>query len=86
MKSNRGLKVKDAAESKEMLLEALGNVEGTPREIVALNAGTALYAANVASSIADGIVRAREAITSGAARKKLDAFVATTQKLGTKPS
>ena len=55
MKSNRGLKVKDAAESKEMVLEALGNVEGTPREIVTLNAGAALYAAGIASSIADGI-------------------------------
>ena len=83
MKSNRGLKVKDATESKDMLLEALGNVEGTPREIVTLNAGTALYAANIAPSIADGIARAREAIASGAAKRKLDAFVAATQKLGT---
>jgi anthranilate phosphoribosyltransferase len=84
MKSNRGLKVKDALESKEMLLEALANVDGTPREIVTLNAGAALYAANVATSIQDGIVRAREAIATGAARRKLDAFVATTQKLATK--
>ena len=84
MKSNRGLKVKDAIESKEMLLEALANVDGTPREIVTLNAGAALYAANIATSIQDGIARAREAIASGAARRKLDAFVATTQKLGAK--
>jgi len=83
MKSNRGLKVKDAAESKEMLLEALSGTEGTPREIVALNAGTALYTAGVAESIADGILRARAAIASGAARRKLDAFVSLTQKLGT---
>ena len=81
MKSNRGLKVTGAAESKEMVLEALGNVEGTPREIVTLNAATALYAANVARSIQDGIERARAAIASGAAKRKLDAFVATTQKL-----
>src|SRR5258706_6278329 len=81
MKSNRGLKVKNAAESKEMVLEALGNVEGTPREIVTLNAGAGLYAAGIASSIGDGLVRAREAIASGAARAKLDAFVAATQKL-----
>jgi anthranilate phosphoribosyltransferase len=86
MKSNRGLKVKDAMESKEMLLEALANVDGTPREIVTLNAGAALYAANIATSIPDGIVRAREAIASGAAKRKLDAFVATTQKLGAKAS
>ena len=81
MKSNRGLKVSGAAESKEMVLEALANIEGTPREIVTLNAGTALYAANVATSIGEGIERARAAIASGAAKRKLDAFVATTQKL-----
>ena len=84
MKSNRGLKVAGASESREMILEALSNVEGTPREIVTLNAGTALYAANVASSIDDGIRRAREAMASGAARRKLDQFVATTQKFGRK--
>jgi anthranilate phosphoribosyltransferase len=81
MKSNRGLKVADARESKEMVLEALGNVDGTPREIVALNAGTALYAVGRAASIAEGIERAREAIASGAARRKLDEFVGTTQAL-----
>jgi len=81
MKSNRGLKVADSAESKEMLLESLADVEGTPREIVALNAGAALYAADVAASIEDGIAKARAAIASGAARRKLDQFVAMTQKL-----
>ncbi len=80
MVSNRGLRVADAAESKEMVLEALANTPGTPREIVTLNAGAALYAANVAGSVADGIARAREAIASGAARAKLDEFVAFTQK------
>jgi len=81
MKSNRGLKVGDAVESKEMILEALSDVEGTPREIVALNAGTALYAADVAKSIGEGIELARAAIASGAAKKKLEHFVATTRKL-----
>jgi anthranilate phosphoribosyltransferase len=81
MKSNRGLKVTDARQSKEMVLEALGDVDGTPREIVVLNAGTALYAAGIADSIGDGIARAREVIASGAARRKLDAFVAATQAI-----
>jgi anthranilate phosphoribosyltransferase len=85
MKSNRGLKVADAAASKEMLLEALGNVEGTPRDIVALNAGAALYAGNLAPSIKEGIELARESIAGGAAKRKLDAFVALTRKLGSKP-
>src|SRR5206468_11658242 len=80
MISNRGLRVADASESKAMVLEALDNVEGTPREIVTLNAGAALYAADVATSIADGIERARAAIASGAAKRKLDEFVAFTQK------
>jgi anthranilate phosphoribosyltransferase len=82
MKSNRGLKVTDARESKEMVLEALRGVEGTPREIVALNAGTALYAAGIAGSVEDGIERARAAIASGGAMRKLEAFVAATQSLG----
>ena len=81
MKSNRGLKVSGAAESKEMVLEALSNVDGTPREIVAFNAGTALYAGGIAPSIVEGIAQAREAIASGAAKKKLNEFVAVTQKL-----
>ena len=79
MKSNRGLKVADAQESKAMMLEALSGVEGAPREIVVLNAGTALYAAGIAASIADGIVRARAAIASGAAMRALDEFVAATR-------
>src|SRR5512147_830592 len=84
MVSNRGLKVTGVDESKAMVLEALDNVEGTPREIVMLNAGTALYAADIADSIAEGIERAREAIASGAARNKLAQFVKVTQKLGAK--
>jgi len=80
MISNRGLRVVDAEESKEMVLEALGNRPGTPREIVTLNAGVALYAADVVDSIGAGIDRAREAIASGAARERLDRFVAFTQR------
>ncbi|MBN9423507.1 MAG: anthranilate phosphoribosyltransferase [Candidatus Accumulibacter sp. 66-26] len=79
MASNRSLRVSNAQESKEMVFSALGNVAGTAREIVAFNAGTALYVANVASSIPQGIELAREAIASGAARAKLDEFVRVTQ-------
>jgi anthranilate phosphoribosyltransferase len=80
MISNRGLRVADAAESKEMVLEALSNRPGTPREIVTLNAGGALYAADVVDSIGAGIALARETIASGAARARLDAFVTFTQR------
>ena len=80
MVSNRSLKVATAEESRDMVLEALSNKEGTPREIVMLNAGAGLYAANLVPSIREGIVRARETIASGAARAKLDAFVKFTRQ------
>jgi len=80
MVSNRGLKVADAIESKAMLLEALDNVVGTPREIVVLNSGAALYAANLVDTIPDGIEMARGVIASGAARAKLDEFVTYTRR------
>ena len=82
MASNRSLKVAGPEESRVMLLGALANEEGPARDIVLLNAGATLYAANVVDSIATGIAQAREAIASGAARAKLDQFVAATQALG----
>ncbi len=79
MASNRTLKVDSAQESRDVVLSVLDNVAGTAREIVMLNAGTALYVANRAESIGQGIEQAREAIASGAARAKLDAFARFTQ-------
>ena len=80
MSSNRTLRVENAQESKDMVYSALANTPGTAREIVVLNAGTALYAANVTTSILQGIALARDAIASGAARAKLDEFVQFTQR------
>jgi len=84
MMSLRNLRVDGAEESKAVMLGALDNKPGAAREIVCLNAGAALYVANVADSIGDGIARAREAIASGAARAKLDQFVHCTQQLAAK--
>jgi anthranilate phosphoribosyltransferase len=81
MAHSRNLKVADAQESKAMLLAALDNHDGLPREIVAYNTGAALYAAGVAEDIADGIARARKAIASGDARAKLDHYITLTQEL-----
>jgi anthranilate phosphoribosyltransferase len=81
MAASRNLRVADAAESKVMLIEALDNTPGLPRDIVCLNAGAALFVAGVADSIAHGIEAARGAIASGDARAKLEHFIDTTQKL-----
>jgi len=82
MASNRSLRVDGPEQSRQMLLGVLDGQPGPARDIVLLNAGATLYAANVASSLVDGIARARTALDSGAARAKLDAFVAATQGLG----
>lgn len=82
MMSQRNIQVNNVEESRQMLLGALENQSGPAREIVCLNAGAALYTANVAESIEDGLAKAREVIESGAARAKVDQFVACTQRLG----
>ena len=81
MASSRNLRVENVDESKAMLLEALEGRRGIPHDIVCLNAGAALYAADVVESIDDGIERARETIASGAAHAKMQAFVAATRRL-----
>ena len=78
---SRVLRVANKEESVACIQQALANEEGPVRDIVLLNAGAALYCANVAGSIAEGVKLAREAVASGAARAKLQQFVATTQKL-----
>jgi anthranilate phosphoribosyltransferase len=83
MASNRALKVEDAASSKAMLLGVLNNQSGAAKDIVALNAGVALYAANVAASMQDGIQLAYQAIESGAAKAKLETLVALSARLAT---
>ncbi|MGV1046277.1 MULTISPECIES: anthranilate phosphoribosyltransferase [unclassified Limnohabitans] len=79
MASNRALRVDTPEQSLAVLRGVLDNQPGAARDIVTLNAGAALYAANVAASIAEGVERARVAIESGAAKAKLAQFVAFSQ-------
>jgi anthranilate phosphoribosyltransferase len=79
MASNRALRVDTPEQSMAMLKGVLANEPGPARDIVILNAGAALYAANVAPSMKEGVELAREAIASGAAQSKLAQFVAFTQ-------
>ncbi len=75
------LKVPDREASVAVIRRVLDDEAGAPRDIVLLNAGAALHAAGVAADLAEGVARAREAVASGAARRKLADFVATTQRL-----
>ena len=75
------LQVADPAESIARMKAVLANEPGPSQDIVLLNAGAALYAAGHVASIALGIDQARQAIASGAARNKLNEFIACTQAL-----
>ena len=81
MASNRSLRVDTPEQSKAMLLSVLDDEPGPARDIVVLNAGAALYAANVAPTMKAGVVQASAALASGAARARLDQLVALTQAL-----
>jgi anthranilate phosphoribosyltransferase len=80
MSSNRALRVETPEQSRAMLLGVLANEPGPARDIVVLNAGVALYAANVADTMETGIALAREALASGAAKTRLDRLISATQK------
>ncbi len=69
------LQVANVEESRAMLLGALENKAGAPRDIVALNAAASLYVTGQAESLAAGVEQALDLIASGAARAKVDEFV-----------
>ncbi|HOZ64309.1 MAG TPA: anthranilate phosphoribosyltransferase [Burkholderiaceae bacterium] len=79
MASNRALKVETPEQSKAMLLGVLDNTPGAAKDIVVLNAGVALYAANVTETMKAGVSKALAAIESGAAKAKLEQLVAATR-------
>jgi anthranilate phosphoribosyltransferase len=73
------IQVAGADESRERVLAVLSGEAGPSRDVVLLNAAAALYVSGVAASLWDGVALAREAITSGAAKAKLERLVAFTQ-------
>jgi len=75
------LAVKDAKQSLAVIESVLNNQSGPARDIVVLNAGAAVYAANLAGSLAEGIQKADAVIASGAAREKLQALVGLSKTL-----
>ncbi|HEX5392568.1 MAG TPA: anthranilate phosphoribosyltransferase [Rhodocyclaceae bacterium] len=79
MSASRNLRVANAKESRAMMLDVLDNKPGVALDIALLNAGAALYTANLVADIGAGIELAKKTVASGAAKAKLEAFVATTQ-------
>lgn len=75
------LTVSGAQQSLAMLTGVLDNTIGPARDIVALNAGAAIYAANLTATLEEGVQKAFEAIASGAARAKFSALIELTKNL-----
>jgi anthranilate phosphoribosyltransferase len=69
------IRVSDPSESKARLEAVLANEPGPSRDVVMLNSAAALYVSGVAGSLWDGVALARDAIESGAARRKLEQLV-----------
>ena len=78
---NAVIRVDGVEQSKAMVLAALDNQDGAARDIVAFNAGASIYIAGLAGTLADGVRQALATIASGAARRKLDQFVAFTRSV-----
>jgi len=81
MSASRNLKVSGPGQSIALLRGVLDNQPGPAKNIVALNAGAALYVAGVASSIEDGLARAREVIANGQARERMQQYVQISREL-----
>jgi anthranilate phosphoribosyltransferase len=77
----RAIQVTTVEESKAMIQAVLDAQPGPAHNVVALNAGAAIYVAGLAKTLKAGIERASQAIKSGAAKQKMEAFVAFTQAL-----
>ena len=81
MTGSRAFQVDGPEQSRQIMLDVLANKKGPAHDIVCLNAGAELYAADAAKDIETGLEMARESIASGRAREKLDTFIATTKRL-----
>jgi len=73
------LGVTSAQESLQIIMSVLDGQLGPAFDIVALNAGAAIYAANLSGSLEAGFVKAKELLASGAGKKKLDQLISFSQ-------
>lgn len=74
------VRAKDAEHSLEIIKSVFDNNDGPAKDIVCLNAGAAIYVAGLATTLAEGVAKAQEAIASGSVKAKLDELVAATNK------
>lgn len=74
------LTVNDATQSLDIIKGIFAGQPGPARDIVVMNAGAAIYAADLAQTLTQGIAIAQQMIDSGAAQQKLDALIQCSQQ------
>ena len=74
------LAVHNIDEAKAKLRSVFDQQPGPARDIVAMNAGAAIYVAGLATTLSEGIEKAQHTIESGAARTKLEQLIKFTQQ------
>ncbi len=79
------LAVRSIAEAKELMLAVLSNQQGPARDIVALNAGAAIYVANITPDLKSGVARAEQILNNGAGREKLSQLIAFSAQFSAAP-
>ena len=72
------IRATDSAHSLEIIKSVFENKSGPAKDIVSMNAGAAIYAAGLTSTLADGVKKAQEVIAAGTVNEKLDQLIAKT--------
>ena len=72
------IRATDSAHSLEIIKNVFNNTDGPAKDIVCLNAGAAIYAAGLTTSLADGVKKAQDVIASGSVNEKLQQLITKT--------
>ena len=69
------IKAENAEQSLALINEAFSGKKGVARDIIALNAGAAIYVSGLVNSFDEGITKANQILSDGSAQDKLDAYI-----------
>ena len=74
------IKADNAEQSLALIHEAFSGKQGVARDIIALNAGAAIYVSGLVNSLEEGITKANQILSDGSAQDKLDAYIHASNK------
>ena len=69
------IKAENAEQSLALINEAFSGKKGVARDIIALNAGAAIYVSGLVNSFDEGVTKANQILSDGSAQDKLDAYI-----------